>query len=171
MNSSDFPVSIPPSSRLLSSADFRRLVDVPLVIEWFANIDNPQTKRAYRNALEDFMKFTGIERPDEFREISRAHIIAWRDDLKYRELSGTTIRHRLAALSSLFECLCDKNAVTHNPVKGIKRPSVEGYLGKTPAISDYQARGLLDAPKNVSLKDKRDRAILATLLYHALRRE
>ena len=171
MNSSDFPVSIPPSSRLLSSADFQRLADVPLVIEWFANIDNPQTKRAYRNALEDFMKFTGIERPDEFREISRGHIIAWRDDLKYRELNGTTIRHRLAALSSLFEYLCDKNAVTHNPVKGIKRPSVEGYLGKTPAISDYQARGLLDAPKNVSLKDKRDRAILATLLYHALRRE
>ena len=88
MSSSDFPVSIPPSSRLLSTADFHRLADVPLVIEWFANIDNPQTRRAYRNALEDFMKFTGIERPDEFREISRAHIIAWRDDLKYRELSG-----------------------------------------------------------------------------------
>lgn len=105
------------------------------------HVDNPQTRRAYRNALEDFMKFTGIERPDEFREISRAHIIAWRDDLKYRELSGTTIRHRLAALSSLFEYLCDKNAVTHNPVKGIKRPSVEGYEGKTLAIGDHQARG------------------------------
>ncbi len=91
--------------------------------------------------------------------------------MKYRELSGTTIRHRLAALSSLFEYLCDKNAVTHNPVKGIKRPSVEGYQGKTPAIGDHQARGLLESPKNVSLKGKRDRAILATLLYHALRRE
>jgi site-specific recombinase XerD len=171
MSSSDLPVSVPPSSRLLSSADFHRLADVPLVIEWFANIDSAQTRRAYRNALEDFMKFTGIERPDEFREITRAHIIAWRDDLKYRELNGTTIRHRLAALSSLFEYLCDKNAVTHNPVKGIKRPSVEGYQGKTPAISDFQARGLLESPKNVSLKGKRDRAILATLLYHALRRE
>ena len=117
------------------------------------------------------MKFTGIERPDEFREITRAHVFAWRDDLKYRELSGTTIRHRLAALSSLFEYLCDKNAVTHNPVKGIKRPSVEGYQGKTPAIGDHQARALLESPKNVSVKDKRDRAILATLLYHALRRE
>ena len=171
MSSSDFPVSLPPSSRLLSSADFHRLADVPLVVEWFANIDSAQTRRAYRNALEDFMKFTGIEQPDEFREITRAHIIAWRDDLKYRELSGTTIRHRLAALSSLFEYLCDKNAVTHNPVKGIKRPSVEGYQGKTPAIGDHQARGLLESPKNVSLKGKRDRAILATLLYHALRRE
>ena len=86
MSSSDFPVSIPPSSRLLSSADFHRLADVPLVIEWFANIDNPQTQRAYRNALEDFMKFTGIERPDEFREISRAHIIAWRRCLHYSNI-------------------------------------------------------------------------------------
>jgi site-specific recombinase XerD len=171
LSSSDFSVSTPAASRLLSSADFHRLADIPPVIEWFANIDNTQTRRAYRNALEDFIKFTGIERPDEFREITRAHIIARRDDLKYRELNGTTIRHRLAALSSLFEYLCDKNAVTYNPVKGIKRPSVEGYLGKTPAITDYQARGLLEAPENVSLKDKRDRAILATLLYHALRRE
>ena len=29
------------------------------------------------------MKFTGIERPDEFQEITRAHIIARRDDPKY----------------------------------------------------------------------------------------
>ena len=58
MSISDLLVRISPSSRLLSSADFHRLADVPLVIEWFANIDNPQTQRAYRNALEDFMKFT-----------------------------------------------------------------------------------------------------------------
>jgi hypothetical protein len=55
---------------------------------------NPQTRRADRNALEDFMKFTGIERM-KFREITRAHIIAWRDDLKYWKLSGTTLWHRL----------------------------------------------------------------------------
>jgi len=47
-----------------------------LEIEWFANIDNRQTRRAYQNTLEDFMKFTGIERPGEFRKITRAHIIA-----------------------------------------------------------------------------------------------
>src|SRR3954447_22189523 len=76
--SSNLPASIPPSSRLLSAADFHRLADVPLEIECFANIDNPQTRRAYKNALEDFIKFIGIERPEEFREITRAHIIAWR---------------------------------------------------------------------------------------------
>jgi site-specific recombinase XerC len=38
---------------------------------------------------------------------------------------GATRRNRLAALSLLFEYLCDKNAVTHNPVKGVKRPKAE----------------------------------------------
>ena len=135
------------------------------------NLGNSQTRRAYENALQDFMRFTGIVKPDEFRTVTRSHVIAWRDDLGKRELSGMTIRHRLAALSSLFEYLCEKNAVTHNPVKGVKRPSVESYEGKTPALGDHQARALLDAPDATTIKGKRDRAILATLLYHALRRD
>jgi integrase len=61
--------------------------------------------------------------------------------------------------------------VTHNPVKGVRRPSVETYEGKTPALGDHQARALLEAPDADSLRGKRDRAILATLLYHGLRRE
>jgi integrase/recombinase XerD len=162
-----------PSSggRLLTAEAFQRLADVPLEIEWFANLGNKSTRRAYENALHDFMRFTGIVKPEEFRAVTRAHVIAWRDDLVRRELSGMTVRHRLAALSSLFEYLCEKNAVTHNPVTGVKRPPVESYDGKTPALGDHQARKLLDAPDGSSLKGKRDRAILATLLYHALRRD
>ena len=156
---------------LLSRAEYQRLADVPPEIEWFANLGNKSTRRAYENALQDFMQFTGIVRPDEFRTVNRAHVIAWRDELVQRGLSGMTVRHRLAALSSLFEYLCEKNAVTHNPVKGVKRPPVESYEGKTPALGDHQARSLLDAPDGVSLKGKRDRAMLSTLLYHALRRD
>ena len=117
------------------------------------------------------MQFTGIARPEEFRTVTRAHVIAWRDDLARCELGGATIRHRHAALLSLFEFLCEKNAVTHNPVKGVKRPKAKSGEGKTPAIGDYQARELLAAPDDETVKDKRDRAILSTLLYHALRRE
>lgn len=61
--------------------------------------------------------------------------------------------------------------VETNPVKGVKRPKVESYEGKTPALGDHQARKLLEAPDASTLKGKRDRAILSTLLYHALRRE
>ena len=171
MNSAKTPVQLTSKTRLLTAAEFQRLADVPPEVEWFKNIRNPNTKRAYENAIKDFMLFTGIKRPEEFRLVTPAHVIAWRDDLGEKILSGTTIRHRLAALSSLFQYLCDKNAVTHNPVKGVKRPKTETDEGKTPAIADHQARKLLVAPAEKSLKGVRDRAILATLLYHALRRD
>ena len=132
--------------RGLTAAEFQGLSAVPAEAEWFANIDNPRTRRAYRNDIHEFMGFVGIETPEEFRTVTRAHVLAWRKDLEGRALSGTTIRRKLAALSSLFEHLCDANAVTHNPVKGVKRPKVESYEGKTPALGDGQARALLDAP-------------------------
>lgn len=158
-------------NRALTAKEFQGLADVPPEIEWFANLANVQTRRSYENALQDFMAFTGIQQPAEFRIVTRAHIIAWRDDLVNRSLSSMSIRHRLSALSSLFEYLCEKNTVTHNPVKGVKRPAVESGEGKTPALGDHQARQLLEAPDGASIKGKRDRAILATLLYHALRRD
>ena len=172
MTTAILPAAIP-ATRLLTAEQFQRLGDVPPEVEWFANLGNAQTRRAYENAIRDFMRFTGIAKPEEFRTVTRAHVIAWRDDLAKRDpaLSSQTIRHRLAALSSLFEYLCDRNAVTHNPVKGVRRPPVESYEGKTPALGDHQARSLLEAPQADDLKGKRDRAMLATLLYHALRRE
>lgn len=165
------PTPILPGERLLTAAEFQRLSEVPPEVEWFANISNPNTRRAYENAIGDFMRLTGIAKPEDFRVVTRAHVIAWRDDLARRELGGSTVRHRLAALSSLFEYLCEKNAVTHNPVKGVKRPRAESGEGRTPALGDHQARALLVAPKEETVKQKRDRAILSTLLYHALRRE
>jgi integrase len=53
----------------------------------------------------------------------------------------------------------------------VKRPVPETTEGKTPALGDHQARKLLAAPVGDTVKAKRDRAILATLLYHALRRD
>ena len=165
------PTRIAPGNRLLTAAEFHRLADVPPEVEWFANLSNPSTRRAYENAVRDFMRFTGIVRPEEFRSVTRAHIIAWRDALAQRGLGGSTIRHRLASLASLFEYLCERNAVTHNPVKGVERPRTESGEGKTPALGDHQARKLLEAPTDDTIKSKRDRAILSTLLFHALRRE
>jgi integrase/recombinase XerD len=166
------PTEIAPArvSRLLTAAEFHRLTEVPPEVEWFANLTNPQTRRAYENAVKDFMRFAGIVRPEEFRTVTRAHVIAWRDELVRRGLGGSTIRHRLASLASLFEYLCGRNAVTHNPVKGVERPKAETAEGKTPALGDHQARKLLVAPAADTLKAKRDRAILSTLLFHALRR-
>ena len=155
--------------RLLTSEEFKGLSQMPPELEWFANIRNPRTRKGYYFDVKDFMSFVGIKQPEEFRIVARAHVIAWRDTLERSELAPASIRRKLSALSSLFDYLCDKNAVTHNPVNGVARPKADSNQGKTPAISDKQARTLLDAPPLDTLKGLRDRAILATFLFHGIR--
>jgi integrase/recombinase XerD len=97
--------------------------------------------------------------------------IAWRKHLEARALAPASSRRKLSALSSLFDYLCERNAVVGNPVDGVKRPIANNNEGSTPALGDAQARRLLEAPAPDTLKGVRDRAILATLLYHGIRRE
>jgi integrase/recombinase XerD len=84
--------------------------------------------------------------------------------------SNSRVMYRPAKLH-LAVYICDRNAVLHNPVLGVKRPKSMNREGVTPALSDEQAKSLLNAPSEDSLKGKRDRAILAVLLYHGIRRE
>ncbi len=170
-STTDVTTTKPSGKIVLSAAEFQGLAAMPPEFEWFASIESPNTRRAYQQDIQDFMGFAGIATPEVFRTVNRAHVLAWRKVLEARGLSGATVRRKLAALSSLFEFLCDKNAVMQNPVKGVKRPRVDTYEGKTPALGDHQARALLNAPKHDTLKGVRDRAILSVLLFHALRRE
>ena len=66
------------------------------------------------------------------RTVTRAHVIAWRKSLEARNLSAASIRRKLSALSSLFDYLCERNAVAGNPVDGVKRPMANGNEGTTP---------------------------------------
>ena len=68
------------------------------------------------------------------------------------------MRRKLAALSTLFEYLSEANAVTHNPVRGVKQPTVESYEGKTPPLGDAETRQLLKLPAGEGLLQLRDRA-------------
>lgn len=156
--------------RLLSKAEFQQLSEVPPEAEWFANLTNENTRRAYKNDVTSFVRFVGIKQPQDFRSVIRAHVIAWRKTLEQQRLAPATVRRKLSALSDLYDYLCEKNAVPDNPVHGVQRPKEGANQGKTPAISDEQAAALLEAPPGNTLKGKRDRAILAVLLFHAVRR-
>src|SRR6202035_1134776 len=155
----------------LTSAEFRQLADVPPELEWLANIPNAKTRRAYKVDVTEFITFTNLKDHCALRTVTRAHVIAWRKEMEARSLAPTSIRRKLSALSSLFDYLCERNAVLGNPVDGVKRPASNNYEGSTPALGDAQVRRLLEAPAPDTLKGVRDRAILATLLYHGIRRE
>ena len=81
------------------------------------------------------------------------------------------MRRKLSALSSLFDDLRTRGAVEGNPVRGIERPAEEGDTNAAPVLSGEQARRLLDAPPEGTIKGLRDRAILAVLLCQGLTRE
>jgi integrase/recombinase XerD len=153
----------------LSAQQYEGLADVPPEVEWLANITNSKTRRSYKEDVAEFVSFTGLKDSAQLRTVTRAHVIAWRENMDVRELSAASIRRKLSALSSLFNYLCERNAVLGNPVDGVKRPLANSNEGSTPALGDAQARRLLDAPPTDTLKGVRDRAILAALLYHGLR--
>jgi integrase/recombinase XerD len=157
--------------RPLTPVQFGDLAEIPPELEWLANLTNPKTRRAYKIDVEEFIDFIGLRGIAELRSITRAHVIAWRKDLEKRQLAPSSIRRKLSALSALFDYLCEHNAISGNPVDGVKRPMANGNEGSTPALGDAQARKLLEAPPADTLKGVRDRAILATLLYHGIRRE
>jgi len=165
------PKLISQNARKLTAAQFQQLSDVPPEIEWSANIDCRHTRAADQNDTKELTSFLGIQKHDELRLVTRAHIIAWRKNLESRAYEAATIRRKLSALSSLFNRLRECSAVTDNQSNGVKRPKANNNEGETPALGDAQARLLLNAPLKNTFKGKRNLAILATLLYHGLRRD
>src|SRR5262249_12204505 len=74
-------------------------------------------------------------------------------------------------MNRIVDYLCNRHAVLHNPVLGVRRPPSMNREGATPALGDDQALRLLEAPPANTLKGKRDRAMLAVLLSHGIRRD
>ena len=104
--------------RLLTSAEFSRLKDVPPEAEWFANTESPGTRRIYRVDLRDFTRFAGLKAPAELRLVTRAYVIAYRDELLRRGLQGATIRRKLAGLSSAIRGPLRPEHGGHEPRQG-----------------------------------------------------
>ena len=64
-----------------------------------------------RLSSDDLVTWRLRSGPAELRTVARAHVIAWRKDLEACGLSPSSIRRKLSALSSLFDYLCERNAV------------------------------------------------------------
>ena len=61
-----------------------------------------------------------------FRDVQRAHVIAWRETLVAAGLSAATICRKPSAVSSLFTYLGEQHAVTHNPAAGVHAAAFTG---------------------------------------------
>ena len=84
--------------------------------------------------------------------------------------AASTIRRRLAALSSLYKHLVRHDHAARNPVGEVERPAINRDEGSTLAFAKAQARKMLDAPAEDTVAGLRDRAILSVGLQVGLRR-
>ena len=139
-----------------------RLADIPEEEIWLSKQKSARTRRAYRLDVQHFMRTLAIATPEELRQADHKAVIAWEGYM--REVEGaasSTIRRRLAALSSLYKHLVRHGHAARNPVGEVERPAINRDEGATAAFSKAQARKLLDLPGEDTIAGLRDRAILS----------
>ncbi|WP_424972632.1 tyrosine-type recombinase/integrase [Dinoroseobacter sp. S76] len=142
---------------------FAALADVRAESVWLANFSSSNTRAAYQRAVGSFIATIGITTPEDLYAVKQAHILAWRASMEAAGLSPSSIASRLAALSSLYKHLTDRQLTTSNPVAGVRRPKTGNAgigAGKSPTLSKRQVRAMLDAPDPETVQGLRDRALL-----------
>lgn len=130
-----------------------------------ANKLSPQTNRAYRLVLNQFLTFVSKHPSD----VKQSDVIRYRHQLEHLGRAPSSIRQHLAAISGYYTFCISRDLTLSNPVKGVNRPLVNAYTNATWLAKD-QAKALLSQPNLNTVKGKRDYAILVTLLLTGLRR-
>jgi len=147
------------------------LATIPEEEVWLAKQKSPRTRKAYKLDVQHFLRTFGITDHNQLRQVDHRAVIAWERSMRENEgAEASTIRRRLAALSSLFKHLVRHSEVERNPVADVERPNINRDEGSTLAFSKAQARKILDAPRVDTIEGLRDRAILSVGLQVGLRR-
>ena len=148
-----------------------QLTAIPEEEIWLQKQKGSRTRRAYRLDVQHFMKTLAITSPEELRQADHKAVIAWERFMRDTEhVAASTIRRRLAALSSLYKHLVRHGYAPKNPVGDVERPAINRDEGSTLAFAKAQARKMLDAPAEHTVAGLRDRAILSVGLQVGLRR-
>jgi integrase/recombinase XerD len=140
--------------------------------DWLARTPSLFTRASYSLDLRQFLEIAGVA-PDELRHliyIRPGEVAAWRDSLRERGCTNSTIRRKMTALRSLFSYLQTYGYTGANPAhsKFVQAPAVSRD-GKTVGLDPKQCRLLINAPDPETPAGIRDRAMLAVLAYSACR--
>jgi integrase/recombinase XerD len=133
-------------------------------VEFFtAEIRNPHTRRAYAAATGRFLAWCE-ERGLALERLEPFLVAAYVEQLG-RELSPPSVKQHLAALRMLFDDLVLGQVLPSNPAAAVRGPRLVIRSGKTPVLEEAEARALLASVAGDELADRRDKALLAVMLY------
>ena len=132
-------------------------------IDFFAvTIRNPNTRESYYRAATRFLDWCEERSLNRLDAIMPIHVAAYVEQLP---LARASVRQHLSAISRCFDWLVSGGALDTNPATSVQRPRHVVRIGKTPVLSDDQARTLLDSIRIHTLAGLRDRALIGAMLY------
>lgn len=134
-------------------------------LEFFAaNIRNPNTRRAYARAVNEFLTWChGVGVPD-LVAVGPLHVATW-IELRTQTLAAPSVKQRLAAIRHLFDWLVVGQIVPYNPAASVRGPSHTARTGKTPVLDPSEARQLLNSIDISTHAGLRDRALIALMVF------
>jgi len=134
--------------------------------EFFSGqIRNRHTRAAYLHAVRQFMTWAEPHAVTIDR-ITPGMVGGYFDQ---HPSSVPTKKLHLSALRSFFDVLVNRHVVILNPAATVRGERYQAVEGKTPEISRDQARALLASIDTSQSVGRRDKAIIATLIYTATR--
>ena len=117
-------------------------------LEFFtANIRNPNTRAAYKQAVSQFLSWC-LGHELSFHDIEPVHVATYIEFLRQRPedaLSDPSIKQHLAAIRMLFDWMVTGQVVAQNPAACVRGPKHVVEQGKTMVLSAEDARTLLDS--------------------------
>jgi site-specific recombinase XerD len=133
-------------------------------IDFFtANIRNPNTRRAYARACSQF--FAWCETRGRTLGTIRPIDVSTYIEARQQTHSAPDVKQQLAAVRMLFDWLIIGQVLPHNPAAAVRGPKHVVKTGKTPVLDGKEWRKLMDAIPTDTVRDLRDRALIATLTY------
>jgi integrase/recombinase XerD len=137
-----------------------------------ARISNPNTRKAYKRAVDTFLGWCHI-RGLELRQVTSFLVGDYLEhhvnDKDGRPLSPPTKKQHLAALRHFFDNQQMYHGVVLNPASSVRGPKYSVREGRTPAFDDRQVRTLIDSVDTGDVIGVRDRTLLMILAYTAAR--
>jgi len=138
-----------------------------LLGEFIAGQDvKTSSKLLYARTLGQYFKWV-VNEGLSFRELSRADVLKYKDDLLSRGMSALTVGSYITVVRKFYEWT-EANKLYPNVAKGIKTPRRKQIFKKLP-LSPGQTSSLLEYFKEQQADGLRDYAIINLLLRTGLR--
>src|SRR6202140_193603 len=133
-------------------------------VEFFtANIRNPNTRRAYARACSRFFAWCD-DRKLTLTTIRPFDVATYIEALQQTH-GAPGVKQQLAAIRMLFDWLITGQVAPSNPASAVRGPTHVVKTGTTPVLEGPEWRRLIDAIPTDTVRDLRDRALIATCTY------